>query len=89
MIGTKGVVSKETVELHRWGSCIQKFGFINGVDNVNYQHHRTRILKADVSSVSPLSERIRELWIVCSLYSGGGAMLLMVTCQREKQEYIS
>ena len=31
----KGVVSKETVVLCRWGSCIQKFGFINGVDNVN------------------------------------------------------
>ena len=30
-----GVVSKETVVLRRWGSCIQKFGFINGVDNVN------------------------------------------------------
>ena len=32
---TKGVVSKETVVLRRWGSSIQKFGFINGVDNVN------------------------------------------------------
>ena len=31
----KGVVSKETVVLRRWGSSIQKFGFINGVDNVN------------------------------------------------------
>ena len=31
----KGVVSKETVVLRRWGSCIQKFGFINEVDNVN------------------------------------------------------
>ena len=35
MKAIKGVVSKETVVLHRWGSCIQKFGFINGVDNVN------------------------------------------------------
>ena len=26
----KGVVSKETVVLRRWGSFIQKFGFING-----------------------------------------------------------
>ena len=29
-----GVVSKETVVLRRWGSSIQKFGFINGVDHV-------------------------------------------------------
>ena len=28
----KGVVSKETVVLRRWGSSVQKFGFINGVD---------------------------------------------------------
>ena len=33
----EGVVSKETVVLRRWASSIQKFGFINGVDNVNYQ----------------------------------------------------
>ena len=32
----KGVVSKETVVLRRWESSIQKFGFINGVDNVNW-----------------------------------------------------
>ena len=32
----KGVVSTETVVLRRWGSSIQKFGFINGVDNVNW-----------------------------------------------------
>ena len=31
----KGVVSKETVVLRRWGSSIQTFGFINSVDNVN------------------------------------------------------
>ena len=30
----KGVVSKETVVLRRWGSSIQKFGFINGVDKL-------------------------------------------------------
>ena len=35
LIWGKGVVSKETVVLRRWESCIQKFGFINGVDNVN------------------------------------------------------
>ena len=32
----EGVVSKETVVLRRWGSSIHKFGFINGVDNVNW-----------------------------------------------------
>ena len=32
----KGVVSKENVVLHQWGSSIQKFGFINRVDNVNW-----------------------------------------------------
>ena len=34
----KGVVSKETVVLRRWGSStgIQKVGFINGADNVNW-----------------------------------------------------
>ena len=31
----KGVVPKETVGLRRWGSTTQKFGFIDGVDNVN------------------------------------------------------
>ena len=36
----KGVVSKETVVLRRWGSSIQKFGFINGVDNVNWPLYR-------------------------------------------------
>ena len=36
----RGVVSKETVVLRRWGSSIQKFGFINGVDNVNWPPYR-------------------------------------------------
>ena len=36
----KGVVSKETVVLRRWGSSIQKFAFINGVDNVNWPPYR-------------------------------------------------
>ena len=31
----KGVVSKETVVLRRWGVLHKKFGNINGVDNVN------------------------------------------------------
>ena len=36
----EGVVSKETVVLRRWGSSIQKFGFINVVDNVNWPPYR-------------------------------------------------
>ena len=39
----EGVVSKETVVLRRWGSSIQKFGFINGVDNVNWPPYRDSI----------------------------------------------
>ena len=34
------VVSKKTVVLRRWGSSIQKFGFINEVDNVNWPPYR-------------------------------------------------
>ena len=36
----EGVVSKETVVLRRWESSIQKFGIINGVDNVNWPPYR-------------------------------------------------
>ena len=44
---TEGVVSKETVVLRRWGSSIQKFGFINGVDNVNWPPYRdSKILES-------------------------------------------
>ena len=39
----EGVVSKETVVLRRWGSSIQKFGFINGVENVNWPPYRGTI----------------------------------------------
>ena len=39
-IQNEGVVSKETVVLRRWGSSIQKLGFINGVDNVNWPPYR-------------------------------------------------
>ena len=39
-IMNEGLVSKETVVLRRWGSSIQKFGFINGVDNVNWPPYR-------------------------------------------------
>ena len=38
----------------------------------------------DVSSVSPSSERIKELWVTRSFYSRVGATLLVVTWQREK-----
>ena len=40
LLKKEGVVSKETVVLRRWGSSIQKFGFINGVDNVNWPPYR-------------------------------------------------
>ena len=39
-----------------------KIWFINRVDNVNWPPYRN--WKADVSSVSPSSERIDELWVV-------------------------
>ena len=39
----EGVVSKETVVLRRWGSSIQKFGFINGVDNVDWPPYRDSV----------------------------------------------
>ena len=53
---TKGVVSKETVVLRRWGSSIQKFGFINGVDNVNWPLYR------DSKSSVRISVRISVRW---------------------------
>ena len=40
VLANEGVVSNETVVLRRWGSNIQKFGFINGVDNVNWPPYR-------------------------------------------------
>ena len=36
----KGLVFKETVVLRRWESSIQKFGLINGADNVNWPPYR-------------------------------------------------
>ena len=36
----KEVVSKETVVVRRWGSSMQKFSFINGVDNANWPLYR-------------------------------------------------
>ena len=43
IVVNEGVVSKETVVLRRWGSSIQKFGFINGVDNVNWPPYRVTL----------------------------------------------
>ena len=43
-------------------------------------------MKADVSSASPSSERIEELWVVCGLYTEYGATLLVGAWQREKQQ---
>ena len=34
------LVSKETLVLRRWGSSTQEFGFINGVDNVDWPPYR-------------------------------------------------
>ena len=45
---------------------------------------KRQLTQADVSSVSPSSERIEGLWVTCSFYSRVGAMLLVVTWQREK-----
>jgi len=39
--------------------------------------------KADISSVSPSSERIDEFWVVYGLYTEQGAMLLVETRLRE------
>ena len=58
------------------------FGFINGVDNVNWPPYRDS--KSCISSVSPSSERIEELWVTCSFYNRVGATLLVVTWQCEK-----
>ena len=38
--GMEGVVFKETVALSPSGSSIQNFGFINGIDNVNWPPYR-------------------------------------------------
>ena len=46
----------------RRGSHPKSFGFIDWVDNVNWPPLTDS--KADVSSVSPTSERIEGLWVV-------------------------
>ena len=42
----EGVVSKETVVLRRWGSSIQKFGFINGVNWPPYRDSKRILLES-------------------------------------------
>ena len=50
----EGVVSKETVVLRWWGSSIQKFGFINGVDNVNWPPYRESLYGGQFTLSTPL-----------------------------------
>ena len=50
----EGVVSKETVVLRRWGSSTQKFGFINGVDNVNWPPYRDSLYGGQFTLSTPL-----------------------------------
>ena len=50
----EGVVSKETVVLRRWGSRIKKFGFINGVDNVNWPPYRDSLYGSQFTLSTPL-----------------------------------
>ena len=57
----EGVVSKETVVLRRWGSSIQKFGFINGVDNVNWPPYRDS--KSWICIVCNINLFVREFLI--------------------------
>ena len=49
----EGVVSKETVVLRRWGSSIQKFGFINGVDNVNWKDEFLFVVIFQIGTFNP------------------------------------
>ena len=58
----KGLVSKETVVLRRWGSSIQKFGFINGVDNVNWPPYR------DSKRVNPYPAGLVSGWVTKNIY---------------------
>ena len=62
----EGVVSKETVVLRRWGSSIQKFGFINGVDNVNWPPYRDSqsLYNLDIRQIS----RFDNLCTVANLH---------------------
>ena len=64
----EGVVSKETVVLRRWGSSIQKFGFINGVDSVNWPPYRDS-KSAPVTQVVERRAVMRE--VVSSAHTQG------------------
>ena len=77
--------SKVSIETRSTPASLSFTGQVTNHTTVKWTiDHRTEILKADVSSVNPSSERIEELWVVCSFYSGVGATLLVVTWQREK-----
>ena len=52
------------------------FGFISRVDKVVWPLEGD--LSADISSVSPLSERIKEFLVVCSLNSEQWGIMLLV-----------
>ena len=56
------MIYQSTVDATEICDNLQTFGFINGVDNVKATVC-TEIVKADVSSVSPSSERIGFAWI--------------------------
>ena len=58
--GRKFYFNAQKCELSKEQILLQKFGFIKGIDNVNIIGHRTEILKADVSSVSPSSEQVTK-----------------------------
>ena len=45
---------------------------------MNWPPYRNSKTEADVSSVSPSSERIEELWVMCRFYSRVRATLLVV-----------
>ena len=58
---TNNLIIKASIYVARIGEWLEIW-FIDGVDNVNRPPYRD--LKADISSVSPSSERIDELWVV-------------------------
>ena len=55
----RGVVSKETVVLRRWGSSMRRWG-------CSMFWHRTEILKADVSSVHQSRHNCRSLIVIAT-----------------------
>ena len=66
----------------RRGSHPKSFGFINWVDNVNWPPLTDS--KADVSSVSPTSERIEGLWMVPGIVENNRRMQAFVDTVRTK-----